>query len=370
MNLDKPTFYRRSPSLTRDSLSRAVREDSAVVKNMARLNQTSLVQVEHSFFNADGPRVTASALLANSATFVIRGKRKKLPSTNPDGTHFVVIVELVKVEGHGNSSEQPAGATSASESGGFLKIRRVPVADATLFKGRKGDVLRTSFGRLIPSFNVLPGPNSSSGPGGFLTPPLTPKEFADRSKGASPRSRMGLRKLNRTPAGRALVLKQQLANSRSDKPPTDREVVEALAAKATWSPSAESLARGASVKAEILSDPEMLTVEKFAERSHRSRESIKKDIDAIPRRLLAVQVGTTTRVPEWQLKKPVRKLVGSVLSEVSEEIDNWALYFALTRPLPGLDDQSPVGAVQADGSQVSIDCCVAATLAAMDIHVH
>lgn len=109
----------------------------------------------------------------------------------------------------------------------------------------------------------------------------------------------------------------------------------------------------------------MLEVDRYVERSGRSRSSVYDDLGASPPRLLCLTFGSAKRVPEWQLQAPVLKMVRAVLRE-AVDVDAWTVYFALTRKLPGLDGMSPVDAVLTDGSEMTIDRASVAACSAMD----
>ncbi|MCL4791049.1 MAG: integrase [Gammaproteobacteria bacterium] len=138
----------------------------------------------------------------------------------------------------------------------------------------------------------------------------------------------------------------------------------ALRADTRWAPGKTDIQRGRTLLLEAFNQPQNLPIPKFAELANKSRQQIYKDI--VARRLLALSVGPRgQKLPDWQLDPVKQQLTQTVLQEI-EDIDNWAIYRALSEPLEGLGERSPVDAVTAG----SIDEVAGAVFNVLGIHVH
>jgi hypothetical protein len=118
----------------------------------------------------------------------------------------------------------------------------------------------------------------------------------------------------------------------------------ALKADAPWQPSAGDIQRGRAALLREFEQPHNLPLTEFARLAHKSRQQIYKDIAA--RRLLALDVGRRgQRLPDWQLDPAALQLTQALLAG-AQDVDAWTLYHALSAPMPTLDGQVPVKAVQ------------------------
>ncbi|PWC16714.1 integrase [Brenneria corticis] len=136
----------------------------------------------------------------------------------------------------------------------------------------------------------------------------------------------------------------------------------ALRTDARWVPGETEIQRGRAAMLAAYEQPYNLSLPRFAELAHKSRQQIYKDIDA--GRLLALNVGPRGRkLPDWQLDLVKQKLTQVVLQQAAD-VDAWTLYHALSEPLEGLAGLSPVEAVTAD----SVDQVARAVLNVLGLH--
>jgi hypothetical protein len=136
----------------------------------------------------------------------------------------------------------------------------------------------------------------------------------------------------------------------------------ALRAKTRWEPSQTDIQRGRAVLLHAFKQPHNLPLREFAELANKSRQQIYKDIHA--RRLLALNVGGRgQKLPDWQLDPVKQRLTQAVLQAAIDD-DPWTLYSALSEPLEGLGERSPVDAVSAD----SVDEVTKAVLNVLGVH--
>lgn len=136
----------------------------------------------------------------------------------------------------------------------------------------------------------------------------------------------------------------------------------ALRADSRWTPGKTDIQRGRALLLAAFDQPHNLPLPDFARLATKSRQQIYKDIEA--RRLLALNVGRRgQKLPDWQLDPVKQGLTEAVLGRTAD-IDNWAVYRALSEPLEGLGGRSPVDAVMAD----SIDEVAKAVFNVLGIH--
>ncbi|MCM2446204.1 integrase [Rahnella sp. CG8] len=137
----------------------------------------------------------------------------------------------------------------------------------------------------------------------------------------------------------------------------------ALRAHTRWEPGETDIQRGRMLQLEAFNQPHNLPLLKFASLADKSRQQIYKDIEA--RRLLALNVGPRgQKLPDWQLEPVKQQLTQAVLQKV-DGVDNWTIYRALSEPLEGLGERSPVEAVTAD----SLDDVVRAVCNVLGVHL-
>ncbi|MDR2128220.1 MAG: integrase [Burkholderiaceae bacterium] len=140
--------------------------------------------------------------------------------------------------------------------------------------------------------------------------------------------------------------------------------VGALRASTRWVPGETDIQRGRAMLLEAFERPHNLPLPKFAKLANKSRQQIYKDI--VARRLLALNVGPRgQKLPDWQLDPVKQQLTQTVLQEV-RNIDNWTIYRALSEPLEGLGERSPVD-VATPGS---IDDVAKSVFNVLGVHVH
>lgn len=120
----------------------------------------------------------------------------------------------------------------------------------------------------------------------------------------------------------------------------------ALRADVRWAPRETEIQRGRAAMLEAFEQPHNLPLPDFARLANKSRQQIYKDIEA--RRLLALNVGRRgQRLPDWQLD-PVKQRLTQIVMQSASGVDAWTLYRALSEPLEGLAERSPVEAVTTD----------------------
>jgi len=136
----------------------------------------------------------------------------------------------------------------------------------------------------------------------------------------------------------------------------------ALRAGTRWVPGETDIQRGRAAMLEAFAQPHNLSLPEFAGLANKSRQQIYKDIDA--RRLLALNVGPRgQKLPDWQLD-PVKQRLTQAVLQGADQVDNWTLYRALSEPLEGLGERSPVEAVTAD----SVDDVARAVFNVLGVH--
>ena len=119
----------------------------------------------------------------------------------------------------------------------------------------------------------------------------------------------------------------------------------ALRAPSRWRPSATEIQRGRHALLEAFDRPGNLPLPEFAQLAHKSRQQIYKDLNANPKRLLALSVGPRKqRLPDWQLD-PLRLELTRRVLEAAADVDAWTIYRALSEPAENLRRRSPVDAV-------------------------
>ncbi|MCW2478011.1 tyrosine-type recombinase/integrase [Candidatus Symbiopectobacterium sp. NZEC135] len=96
----------------------------------------------------------------------------------------------------------------------------------------------------------------------------------------------------------------------------------------------------------IYEKPHNLSVSQFAKLAGKSRDQINREIKA--NKLLTINIGNRgQRIPDWQLDPIKQKLIQSVL-KLSEKVDSWTVYQALSNKIKKLNNQSPIDVVNAN----------------------
>lgn len=96
-------------------------------------------------------------------------------------------------------------------------------------------------------------------------------------------------------------------------------------------------------KLEVYEAAHNLSVVTFAKLAGKSRDQVNRDIKA--KRLLTLSFGNRgQRIPDWQLDPLGHKLTQAILDH-APEVDEWAVYRALSEPHEGFKGRTPIEAV-------------------------
>lgn len=147
-------------------------------------------------------------------------------------------------------------------------------------------------------------------------------------------------------------VKQALKHARQGKPGADAPA-SPLRAEKRWEPSATELQRGRTLMLEEFRKPHNLAVVAFATLAGKSRQQVYKDVEN--RRLLALSIGTRgQRIPDWQFDETKKALTQRLL-EKAQGVDEWTLYYALSKPNRSFAGKAPVEAVTPRNLERSLD---------------
>lgn len=126
-----------------------------------------------------------------------------------------------------------------------------------------------------------------------------------------------------------------------------------LRAEKRWEPSATELQKGRALMLQEFRKPHNLPVVAFAELAGKSRQQIYKDVEN--HRLLALSIGTRGQhIPDWQLDETKKKLTQGLL-EKAHGVDEWTLYYALSKPNRSFLGKPPIESVMPSNLERSLD---------------
>jgi hypothetical protein len=126
-----------------------------------------------------------------------------------------------------------------------------------------------------------------------------------------------------------------------------------LRSEKRWEPSVTELQKGRALMLQEFRKPHNLTVAAFAELAGKSRQQIYKDVES--RRLLVLSIGSRgQRIPDWQLDATRKQLTQGLL-ERAHGVDEWTLYYSLTKPNRSFAGKPPLGAVTPRNLERSLD---------------
>lgn len=110
-----------------------------------------------------------------------------------------------------------------------------------------------------------------------------------------------------------------------------------------WKPTPYQLRRGRIAMEKAFNRSGNLPLRAFAMRSGRSVSDVLLAVRR--RRLLGLRIGKRgPHIPAWQLEAIPRRLTEKLLRD-SHDVDEWTLYFALSRPYEEFGDRIPIEVV-------------------------
>ena len=149
-------------------------------------------------------------------------------------------------------------------------------------------------------------------------------------------------------------VRQALEHAHQDSPGVPAPLPPSpLRAEKRWEPSATELQRGRALMLQEFRKPHNLPVVAFAELAGKSRQQIYKDVEN--RLLLALSIGVRGQhIPDWQLDETKKKLAQGLLAK-AHGVDEWTLYYALSKPNRSFAGKSPLEAVTPGNLDRSLD---------------